>query len=98
MVGNAAAKAATAMRKMLLERAGEVLEADVQDLVLEDGMIAVRGTPAKQVPATDVLPDEGLEVLESFDPEPPARPSRAAATPPSSRSTPRPATSRCCGT
>jgi carbon-monoxide dehydrogenase large subunit len=68
-VGNAAAKAATAMRKMILERAGEVLEADVHDLVLEEGMIAVRGTPAKQVPATDVLPDEGLEILETFDPD-----------------------------
>src|SRR6202049_1399308 len=55
-VGNAAAKAATAMRKMILERAGDVLEADVHDLVLEEGVIGVRGTPAKQVPATDVLP------------------------------------------
>jgi carbon-monoxide dehydrogenase large subunit len=67
-VGNAAAKAATAMRKAILERAGDVLEADVHDLVLEEGVIGVRGTPAKQVPAADVLPDEGLEVLESFDP------------------------------
>jgi carbon-monoxide dehydrogenase large subunit len=68
MVGNATAKAATAMRKKLLERAGEVLEADVQDLVLEDGVIEVRGAPAKRVQATDLVPDEGLEVLESFDP------------------------------
>ena len=68
MVGNATAKAATAMRKKLLERAGEVLEADVQDLVLEDGVIEVRGAPAKRVPATDVIPNEGLEVFESFDP------------------------------
>jgi aerobic carbon-monoxide dehydrogenase large subunit len=68
MVGNATAKAATAMRKKLLERAGEVLEADVQDLVLEDGIIEVRGAPAKRMPATDAVPDEGLEVLESFDP------------------------------
>ena len=67
-VGNAAAQAATAMRKRLLERAGEVLEVDVQDLVLEDGMIAVRGTPARPLPATEVLPAEGLEVFESFDP------------------------------
>jgi carbon-monoxide dehydrogenase large subunit len=70
-VGNAAAKAATAMRKVILERAGDVLEADVHDLVLEEGVIGVRGAPAKQVLATDVLPDEGLEVLESFDPERP---------------------------
>jgi aerobic carbon-monoxide dehydrogenase large subunit len=68
MVGNATAKAATAMRKKLLERAGEVLEADVQDLVLEDGVIEVRGAPAKRVQATDVIPSEGLEVFESFDP------------------------------
>jgi carbon-monoxide dehydrogenase large subunit len=34
-------------------------------------VIGVRGAPAKQVLATDVLPDEGLEVLESFDPERP---------------------------
>ncbi len=68
MVGNAASKAATAMRKALFERAAEVLEADAQDLVLEDGVIGVRGAPAKSVPATEILPDEGLEVLESFDP------------------------------
>jgi carbon-monoxide dehydrogenase large subunit len=68
-VGNAAAKAATAMQKRLFERAGEVLEADVHDLVLEEGVIGVRGAPARQVPATDVLPDEGLEVFESFDPK-----------------------------
>jgi carbon-monoxide dehydrogenase large subunit len=70
-VGNAAAQAAKAMRKMILERAGDVLEADVQDLVLEEGVIGVRGTPARQVSATDVLPDEGLEVFESFDPKRP---------------------------
>jgi aerobic carbon-monoxide dehydrogenase large subunit len=68
MVGNAAAKVATAMRKKLLERAGEVLEADVRDLVLAEGIIEVRGAPAKRVPATDVIPTEGLEVFESFDP------------------------------
>ena len=70
-VGNAAAQAATAMRKRVLERAGDVLEADVADLLLEEGVIGVRGTPARRVPATDVLPDEGLEVFESFDPKRP---------------------------
>jgi carbon-monoxide dehydrogenase large subunit len=70
-VGNAAAQAATAMRKKILERAGDVLEADVQDLFLEEGVIGVRGTPARKVAATDVLPDEGLEVFESFDPKRP---------------------------
>src|SRR5438874_2514524 len=55
----------------LLERAGDVLEADAADLVIEDGVITVRGAPAKSVPATDIVPDEGLEVLESFDPHRP---------------------------
>jgi carbon-monoxide dehydrogenase large subunit len=68
-VGNATSKAATSLRRQLLERAGEVLEADVADLVLEEGVISVRGTPTKRVPATDVVPDEGLEVLEKFDPK-----------------------------
>ena len=68
-VGGAIAQAATTMQRRVLERAGEVLEADVQDLVLEDGVIGVRGTPARRVPATEVLPDEGLEVFESFDPK-----------------------------
>jgi aerobic carbon-monoxide dehydrogenase large subunit len=70
-VGNATAQAAVAMRRRLLEQAGEVLEADVQDLVLDEGMVGVRGTPARQVPATEVIPDEGLEVFESFDPKRP---------------------------
>ena len=71
MVGNAASMAAVAMRKRLLERAVEVLEADAGDLVLEDGVIGVRGAPAKSIPATDLLPEEGFEVLESFDPKMP---------------------------
>jgi carbon-monoxide dehydrogenase large subunit len=72
MVGNATAKAAAVMRKQLLERAGDVLEADVQDLVLEDDFIQVRGAPAKRIPVAEVVPDGGLHVLETFDP---ARPS-----------------------
>jgi carbon-monoxide dehydrogenase large subunit len=71
MVGSAAAKAGAAMRKQVLERAGDALEADVRDMVLEDGVIGVRGAPARQMPATDVLPDEGLEAFESFDPKRP---------------------------
>ena len=67
-VGNATARAATAMRKQLLDRGAEVLEADTADLVLEDGTISVRGAPTRRVPVTDVIPAEGLEVLETFDP------------------------------
>lgn len=70
-VGNASAKAGTALRKRLLERAGDFLEADAADLVIEDGTIAVRGAPGKRVRISDVVPAEGLEVLESFDPKRP---------------------------
>ncbi len=71
MVGSAASQAAIAMRKRLLERAADVLEADVQDLVVEEAVISVRGAPSKSVRATEVLPAEGLEVFESFDPKRP---------------------------
>src|SRR5258708_19835949 len=70
-VGSATAQAASALRKRILERAGDALEADVNDLELEDGVIGVRGAPARQVPATDMVPDEGLEVFETFDPKRP---------------------------
>jgi carbon-monoxide dehydrogenase large subunit len=68
-VGNAVSKAAVALRRQILERAGEVLEADAADLVLEDGVVSVLGAPHKRVPATDVIPEQGLEVLEKFDPK-----------------------------
>jgi carbon-monoxide dehydrogenase large subunit len=68
MVGNATSKAAQAMKKTLLERATEVLEADANDLTLEDGVISVRGAPTKSVPATQLIPEEGLELIETFDP------------------------------
>src|SRR5579859_5267163 len=70
-VGNAASKAALAMRRQLLDRAAEVMEAEAQDLVLEEGVISVRGAPARSRPATDVIPDAGLEVSETFDPKRP---------------------------
>ena len=56
------------MRKLILERAGEVLEADPVDLVMDDGVIGVKGAPTKSVKVTEVVPYEGLEVLETFDP------------------------------
>ena len=67
-VGNATSKAALAMRKQVLERAGDVLEAAPDDLLMEEGVITVRGAPARRLPATEVIPDAGLEVLEKFDP------------------------------
>jgi aerobic carbon-monoxide dehydrogenase large subunit len=36
-VGNATARAATAMRRQVLDRGAEVLEADAEDLIIEDG-------------------------------------------------------------
>ncbi|TMG23836.1 MAG: xanthine dehydrogenase family protein molybdopterin-binding subunit, partial [Chloroflexi bacterium] len=63
--------ASVALRKKLFERAGDVLEADAADLVLEDGVIAVRGAPSRSVRVSEVVPEEGLEVLESFDPHRP---------------------------
>jgi carbon-monoxide dehydrogenase large subunit len=67
-VGNAASRAATAMRKVLLDRGAELLEADPQDLVIEDGTLSVRGAPARSRPLSDVIPEGGLRVDESFDP------------------------------
>jgi aerobic carbon-monoxide dehydrogenase large subunit len=70
-VGNATSLAASAMRRQILDRAAEVLEADAQDLVLEDGVVSVRGAPSRSRRAVEVIPEGGLEVLESFDPKRP---------------------------
>ena len=70
-VGNAASKAAIAMRKVLLDRAADVLEADAQDIVVEDGNVSVRGAPATSRPVAEVIPEDGLAVSESFDPSRP---------------------------
>jgi len=70
-VGNATAMAARSIRRRLLERAAETLEADPADLLLAGGVISVRGTPARSVDARAVLPEEGMEVLELFTPPAP---------------------------
>jgi carbon-monoxide dehydrogenase large subunit len=70
-VGNATAMAGRTARRRLLERAAETLEADPADLVLAGGVIAVRGAPTRSVDARDVIPEEGLEVLELFTPPAP---------------------------
>jgi aerobic carbon-monoxide dehydrogenase large subunit len=67
-VGNATALAGTAMRRALLERSAEVLEADPVDLLLEEGLVSVRGAPSRSVEAARVVPPEGLEVVERFEP------------------------------
>jgi len=70
-VGNAVALAGASARRRLLEGAAEVMEADPADLVLEDGQISVRGAPQSARPVTDVIPEGGIEVLETFDPPAP---------------------------
>ena len=67
-VGNATSKAAVTLRRRLLERAAEVLEADPADLLMEDGVVSVRGVPGRSVPAVELVPAEGLEVSETFSP------------------------------
>jgi CO/xanthine dehydrogenase Mo-binding subunit len=49
VAGNSARLAAVELREKLLESAGEVLEADPADLVIEDGLISVRGAPGRAV-------------------------------------------------
>src|SRR5215471_19278124 len=49
VAGNSARLAAVELREKVLESAGEVLEADPADLVIEDGLISVRGTPGRSV-------------------------------------------------
>lgn len=66
-VGNATALAATAARLALLERASEMLEAAPSDLVLEDGVIGVRGAPGRSLPATEALGGELLDVTRTWD-------------------------------
>jgi CO/xanthine dehydrogenase Mo-binding subunit len=50
VAGNSARLAALEVREQLLETAAEVLEADPADLLVEDGLVSVRGTPARSVP------------------------------------------------
>ncbi len=65
-VGNAVSLVAGSARRQILERAAERLEADPVDLVLEDGVVSVKGVPGRSVPAGEILPD-GLEVEEAFE-------------------------------
>ena len=49
VAGNSARLAALELREKLLESASEVLEADPADLVIEDGVISVRGAPGRSI-------------------------------------------------
>jgi CO/xanthine dehydrogenase Mo-binding subunit len=48
-MGGAIGKAATDLKRQLLDYAAELLEASVTDLVLEEGRVAVRGTPGRSL-------------------------------------------------
>ena len=72
MVGNAVALAGTSARRKLVESAAERLEADPADIVIENGRIGVRGAPQSGMPLADAIPEDGLEVLELFDPPRPS--------------------------
>ena len=67
-VGNASSLAAQSARRWLLEHAAEKLEADVADLLLEDGVVSVKGAPSSSIPAAEVVPEAGLDVIETFQP------------------------------
>jgi carbon-monoxide dehydrogenase large subunit len=79
--GAAVMKAAGAVRAKVLRIAGHMLEANPEDLEVEDGRISVKGTPSACVTMADVgraayiraieLPDgedPGIEAVEAFDP------------------------------
>jgi len=66
MLGGAAVmKASDRMRALLLEKAGELLEAAPDDLVLGDDGVSVVGAPSRAVTLADVV-GEGLRVEERF--------------------------------
>jgi carbon-monoxide dehydrogenase large subunit len=53
-MGNAVKQAATDAKKQLLEAAADELEANPEDLEARDGFIFVKGSPAKNIPITNV--------------------------------------------
>ncbi|MGH7910183.1 MAG: xanthine dehydrogenase family protein molybdopterin-binding subunit [Candidatus Dormibacteraceae bacterium] len=65
-VGNVSAIVGRELRSRLLELGGERLEVDPSDLQLADGVIQVRGVPARACPVSEVVPDQGLQVAGSF--------------------------------
>ncbi len=67
-VGNATAMVGRSARQWLLDHAAERLEADPADLVMADGVISVKGAPGSSIRAEEVVPEAGLEVIESFQP------------------------------
>ncbi|MEP6751300.1 MAG: xanthine dehydrogenase family protein molybdopterin-binding subunit [Candidatus Dormiibacterota bacterium] len=65
-VGNSVALSAAAVRRMLLERASQRLEAAPEDLVLDVQGAGVRGVPDRRIDLGDLVGD-GLEAAEIWD-------------------------------
>ena len=65
-VGNAAAMAAGAARKRLIEMGAERLEADAADVVLSIGGVFVKGAPGRSIALDDLLRAGPLQVSETF--------------------------------
>jgi CO/xanthine dehydrogenase Mo-binding subunit len=65
-VGNAAALAAAGARRRLREAAAERLEADPADVEVDPDGAQVRGAPARRVRLAELVPADGLEVVETF--------------------------------
>lgn len=53
--GNATRAAAVEVKKRLFQAAAAVMEANADDLVLEDGKVMVKGDPSSAVPMTDII-------------------------------------------
>jgi len=71
-VGNAVSLAARRARELLLIRAGEKVEAAIEDLVLEDGLVTVAGAPARTVLAETLIGSDSLIVSAEFETVTPA--------------------------
>ena len=53
--GNAAKAAAVEVKKRLFQAAAAIMEANADDLVLENGMVMVKGNPKSAVPMIDII-------------------------------------------
>lgn len=62
-MGNAVMEAARDAKRQLLELAAKRLEALVEDLVLDDGAVVVRGDPSSRVDYGDLISNRGLGEL-----------------------------------
>jgi len=69
-LGNVAAQAGREARRRLLEMAAERLEADPADILLdpERALASVRGVPTRQVGFAELLPVDGLQLEERYQP------------------------------